>query len=375
MTPKQRVKTAMALGLPDRVPLMCQLSIGHMLLQLQLSPAELWFDPVIFREGLLRLRESYDFDGILVSLHGHDPHWRAQVQARRLTAEAEEILWKNGDKTICPFDDLPYTIPAHERARPQVTELAPGELPAELGYIPVSQNLRFKIDPAHVLSPLPELIAAAGGRFSIHGEITSPFDYLLDYFGLQEALLALIQAPQQCRLVLAHFAALIEKLALRLCTTGIDAIKISSPFAGAGFISPAFYAQFVLPYEGQIVASIKRQGVHVYLHTCGAIGDRLELMLSSGTSGLECLDPPPLGNVELEEAKRITRGKCFIKGNIDSVNSLLLGDSQAILADARRRLEIGKDGGGFVLSTACSIAPHVAREKILLLREVVEKWG
>jgi len=64
-----------------------------------------------------------------------------------------------------------------------------------------------------------------------------------------------------------------------------------------------------------------------------------------------------------------------IKGNIDSVNSLLYGETQTILADARRRLEIGRPDGGFILSTACSIAPHVAREKILLLREAVEKWG
>jgi len=365
----------MALASPDRVPLMCQFSIGHMLLQLRVSPAEFWFDPVSFREGLLGLREIYDFDGVLVSLHGHDPDWRGRVQARRLTAEAEEVLWKNGDRTICPFDDLPFSIPVRKPERPLATELAPEDLPAEVGYIPVSQDLRFEFDPAHVLNPLPELVAALGDRFSIHGEITSPFDYLLDYFGPQEGLLALIRAPQQCLQVLAHFTALLRELALKLCTTEIDAIKISSPFAGAGFISPAFYARFVLPFERQIIAAIKSQGVHAYLHTCGAIGDRLEMMLTSGTSGLECLDPPPLGNVELAEAKRLVRGKCFIKGNIDSVNSLLYGETQTILADARRRLEIGRPDGGFILSTACSIAPHVAREKILLLREAVEKWG
>jgi uroporphyrinogen-III decarboxylase len=92
-------------------------------------------------------------------------------------------------------------------------------------------------------------------------------------------------------------------------------------------------------------------------------------------SGIECLDPPPLGDVELEDAKRRTKGLGFIKGNIDSVNTLLYGEPGEILADARRRIEVGKEGGSFILSTACSVAPRVDRSKLLLLREAVDAWG
>jgi uroporphyrinogen-III decarboxylase len=98
-------------------------------------------------------------------------------------------------------------------------------------------------------------------------------------------------------------------------------------------------------------------------------------MFDTGVSGIECLDPPPLGNVELEDAKRRTRGKGFIKGNVDSVNTLLLGSKEDILTDARKRIKIGKDGGGYIFSTACSVAPRVQREKLLLLREAVDEWG
>jgi uroporphyrinogen decarboxylase len=97
--------------------------------------------------------------------------------------------------------------------------------------------------------------------------------------------------------------------------------------------------------------------------------------MASGVSGIECLDPPPLGDVELEEAKLAIGARGFIKGNIDSVNTLLRGTPEEILADARRRLEIGRQGGGFILSTACSIAPHVPAGSILILREAVERWG
>ncbi len=160
-----------------------------------------------------------------------------------------------------------------------------------------------------------------------------------------------------------------------MCEEGIDAIKVSSPFAGAGFISPKFYRDFVLPFESEIAVAVRSKGLHIYTHTCGAISDRLELMFDAGVSGIECLDPPPLGNVELEDAKKRTRGRGFIKGNIDSVNTLLLGTKESIRQDVRRRIVVGKEGGGFILSTACSVAPHVEREKLMILREAVDEWG
>ncbi len=89
-----------------------------------------------------------------------------------------------------------------------------------------------------------------------------------------------------------------------MCETGVDAIKLSSPFAGAGFISPEDYKEFVFPYEKEIVQTIRKNDVHVYIHTCGAINDRLELMIETGASGIECLDPAPLGNVDLTKCKK-----------------------------------------------------------------------
>lgn len=103
----------------------------------------------------------------------------------------------------------------------------------------------------------------------------------------------------------------------------MTAIKISSPYAGAGFLSRNFYKEFVLPYESQIAKAIREKGKQVYIHTCGSIGDRLELIAESDTGGLECLDPPPIGDCDLEDAKKRLGKKCFIKGNIDSVNTLL----------------------------------------------------
>jgi uroporphyrinogen-III decarboxylase len=345
-----------------------------MLLQLTVSPLEFWHDLSVFAEGLIKLRAIYDFDGVLVSLHGHDPDWRNKIQSQSVIAGTDDIVWQDGKRVRYLSDDLPQPMNPEDR-HPLLSEFDEKELPAILGYIPVSQGLRYVIDPLHRFDVFRQIRSKIGDAYSLHGEITSPFDYFLDMFGYQEGLLGLLTEPDRCKTVLAHFASLVKQLALDMCDESVDAIKVSSPFAGAGFISTETYREFVLPYEAEIAQAVRARGVHIYTHTCGALSDRLELMFDSGVSGIECLDPPPLGNVELDDAKRRTKGRGFIKGNIDSVNTLLFGNPTEILADARHRLEVGKEGGGFILSTACSVAPRVDRSKLLLLREAVQSWG
>lgn len=345
-----------------------------MLQQLSVSPVEFWFDADVFVNGLIKLRETYGFDGILVSLHGHNPDWRGRIAGREKSDDGERVLLKDGASMLFINDDLPQVL-SEEKSRPAIAELNLKTVPSSIDYIPVSQRLHFEIDNTSKFNIFENIVSRVGKEYSIHGEITSPFDYFLDLFGHEEGLMALIDHPEESEQVLDHFTMLLEKLAAEMCETGVDAIKISSPFAGAGFISPDFYRKFVSPFERRISHVIRQKGVHAYLHTCGSVGDRLEVMLDSGASGIECLDPPPLGNVALDLAVELAQGKGFIKGNIDSVNTLLHGTDDEILSDAKTRLEIGKRGSGFILSTACSIAPRVKCEKVLLLREAVERWG
>ena len=150
---------------------------------------------------------------------------------------------------------------------------------------------------------------------------------------------------------------------------------ISSAFAGGGFISPRQYEKFVLPYEAEVVGRIHRAGVPVYTHTCGDIGDRLELLADTGTDGIDTLDPPPLGSVDLEDAKRRVGQRVFFKGNIDPVNTLLAKSREEVRRDALDRLRVGSPGSGYILSSACSVSPRVPPENLTVLVEASEEFA
>ncbi|MFA6334871.1 MAG: uroporphyrinogen decarboxylase family protein [Bacteroidales bacterium] len=375
-TPRERVLAAMDLQKPDRVPLMCQFSIGSMMQQLKPSPAEFWYDGELFAMGLVELCKRFNFDGILVSLHGHSPDWREKVISFKELEEGRQELTFDDCKELHTWTDLPMVKYFNKPLPKSIDDIdIQRDVPGVIDYIPVSQGLYFKIDQRHPFDIFLRLREMVGQRYSIHGEITSPFDYLLDLLGYEQGLISLILNPDKCKEILQKFTDGICSLAEEMCKYDIDAVKVSSPFAGMGFISPEHYQEFVLPYESQFIRKIREWGKHAYIHTCGHIDDRLELMQQSGASGLECLDPEPVGNVDLKNAFDRIGDKMFIKGNIDSINSLLYADDAKAEEDVLRIIETGKKGSGFILSTACSIAPMVSADRLQMLSKLVERAG
>jgi uroporphyrinogen-III decarboxylase len=313
----------------------------------------------------------------LVSLHGHSDDWKKGLLKTENINAGKTILHYEDRTEEHSWSDLPVVHFLKSKPAKTLEDIdIDRDVPDEPDYIPVSGNLYFRLNREKMYSIFDYIDDRVGDQFSIHGEITSPFDYFLDLFGYQDGLMALMFDPDKCKQILARYTEGVKRIAVGMCRKNIDAIKISSPFAGMGFISPEFYREFVLPCEREIISSIRQQGKHVYIHTCGSIDDRLELMCESGASGLECLDPVPVGNVDLEDAFRRIGDRMFIKGNIDSVNTLLAGDDEKVRTDVRKIIETGKTKGkGFILSTACSVAPLVTKERIIMLSEMIAEYG
>ncbi len=389
MTPKQRMRRTMALGTPDRVPVMCQLALGHYFLHAGLSPFEIWFTNEGFAEALLRLRERYRFDGILVNLPGRPPDIERYVD-RIDRGDAEDVIhWTHGGRTRLPHDDNAHYIPPEGNPpRPTLRTVDPDKLvyvePWDVTGVGHPHLWDFETDPRpdedffppYVTNTIERVVAAVGNEYSVHSEVFSPFSQWIELLGNEEAAVSLLDDPAKVHACLDRLTGGAIQLARRQIDCGVEAVLISSAYAGAGFISRDHYAEFVLPYERRLAEAIRSaDDVFVYTHTCGAIADRLDLMLETGTQGIDTLDPPPLGTVELDQAKEVLAGKAFIKGNIDAVNTLLHGTQAKLIDDVRWRLRVGKPGGGYILSSACSVAPHVEPAKLEVLVPLAEEYG
>jgi len=378
-TSKELMREAMSLGRPPRVPVMCQLAIGHTLLQTGVHPVDYFLSSDAYAEGLLKVRAMYDFDGILMHKPGRNPGFMELVTHIEREGEVPAVHLKDGARIDCMRDDDPYYRYPEGFERPEVTAIDPAN---PLGWAPESfvkwcehkGTAPFRTPekiPAHWYGCVDRILAAVGKTHSVHGEIRSPFDNLLNITGMEPGLMALLIEPDHIKALLDVFTEWSTAWAVAQVRRGCDAIKISSPFAGGGFLSPDQYREWIMPYEQRIAHAVRREKAFVYTHTCGAIGDRLDLLAECGIHGIETLDPPPLGTVNLAQAKQLLKNRLFIKGNVDPVNSLLRKDSGGARADIEKVFQIGADGGQYILSTACSVAPPTRSENVRQLTEVV----
>ena len=97
-------------------------------------------------------------------------------------------------------------------------------------------------------------------------------------------------------------------------------------------------------------------------------------MAEVGVSGIECLDPPPLGDVNIDEAVDLLQNKMFIKGNLDPVNTLLRGDSDSVRTDVSTVLRAADKTNGFILSSACSVAPPTPPDNMKMIVELCHEY-
>jgi uroporphyrinogen-III decarboxylase len=221
---------------------------------------------------------------------------------------------------------------------------------------------------------VPVMCQLALGHY-FHGEVFSPFTHFVELFGYESALLGLLADPGKTHAILDRLTEASVTWAVAQAKHGVDAVLISSAFAGAPFLSRSMYAELVLPYERRVAGAVRALGVPVYTHTCGRIGDRLDLLVATGTGGIDTMDPPPLGNTELAAAKAQVGSQVFLKGNMDSVVLLRARTREQVIAHAEDRIRTGMPGGGYILSTACSVAPRVEPWKLELLAPLAEKIG
>jgi len=391
MNSKQRIAAAMSHEMPDRVPVMCQLALGHYFLNCSYKPSQIWFDSETFAKVLVEIQKSYEFDGILVNLPGRPPGWKKVLKSYEQIDNHEHLCWNSGLETIFPPDDNPQTYqPGHvplTRADYQSVDISDPATYRLAGYVwntwhapglwdiePQAELSDPAVYPPWFTSTLRKVQQLAPD-LSIHAEVFSPFTHLMELFGYEQAMLALVDAPKKCHDALAALTRNVLAQVELYADCRPDAVLVSSAFAGAGFISRRMYEEFVIPYEDQIFKAICKHGSKSYVHTCGAIGDRLDLMSKTAVDGIDTLDPPPLGTVHLEDAKSKYGERFFFKGNLDAVNEMLNADEKVFERAVKERIKIGMLGSGYILSSACSVAPHVNPERLKRLVELATQFG
>ena len=138
-------------------------------------------------------------------------------------------------------------------------------------------------------------------------------------------------------------------------------------------MSPADFDEFVVRYDTRLIELIHScPDKYVIIHSHGRVNQFLESFAAMGTDGLNVLEPPPIGDTILSDAKaRIGDRVCLI-GNIQ-YDDLAQGSEEDVEALVVEAIAQGGPGGGFILCPCAApyespLPPKASRNLIHYLR-------
>ena len=244
--------------------------------------------------------------GDLTCLHRQDDDLHTRWTLEHLLKDIEDI-----DR----FLSIPYEPPELDMR----LFLAERKALGEKGIMMLSVD-----DPVCVVAELFEM-----GEFLIHAISNEKrITYFLD---------AIHERQMDClRTILQHD---LSDVIFRIC---------GPEYATPPYLSPEYFRKYVTGYLEDICRAIKEAGGFARVHCHGKIGRVLDQIVGAGAEGLDPIEPPPYGDIEMGEVKKLYGERLCLFGNIE-LRELEHSSRERIDALVKKAMDEAKDGGGFVL--------------------------
>lgn len=139
------------------------------------------------------------------------------------------------------------------------------------------------------------------------------------------------------------------------------------------WMSPRMFDEYVFQYDKRVNDTIHRCGGRLRAHCHDKVTRFLEQMSDMGIDALEPLEPPPFGDIDLRQAKRLVGDRMLLSGNVPS-QSFITMSLEEVRQCVRQAIEAGAPGGGFTLrttgGTAGTNAVRTPEQMVVLLERI-----
>jgi hypothetical protein len=124
-------------------------------------------------------------------------------------------------------------------------------------------------------------------------------------------------------------------------------------YASPPYLPPALFGEYVTEYVKPMVDLIHRHGGYARVHSHGRLKDILDFICATGCDGLDPIEPPGQGDVELAYVREHYGRQLVLFGNLEASDIENL-PTPPFEAKVRQALREGPGGRGFVLMpSAC----------------------
>jgi MtaA/CmuA family methyltransferase len=234
----------------------------------------------------------------------------------------------------------------------------------DLDKLPVP-NPRKEERLAGTLEIIRGLSAYGAGNIPVLGLFEGPLTTACRIFEAEQMMRMIYRNPQVLEALLDRVTAFLIEFSRALIENGANVIFLPEPTASAAMISPAAFRQFVLPRLQAIIGQLE---VPCILHICG---DTSPVLDSIGQTGADVISLDQCMNLA---ESRSTLSCAVLGGNVDPINSLLIGSREQIAEDTVNCLRTAGTRR-FVLMSGCGVPPGAPLENVIAMVETAKNFG
>ena len=339
MTSRERMLTALEMGIPDRVPV----------------TIHQWQDYHLktFMGGISDI-EAFRTVGLDASITIWDanegkttPNWRVESRITHkghdqwitdysITTPEGSLTQKNESNAYTTWT-LEYLI-----KHPEDMHLVKKFLPIPRLKKEIVRHMRKELGEDGILRGL------------VFGEQAGPWQHAACLFGVEPLILKTFDDPAWVHELLASLTdKKLQYIEESLAGAEFDLIEMGGGAASSTVISPKIFKNFCLPYDLQLHQALHNVGHKLVYHTCGGMMAILDLIIENGCDASETLSPPGVGGDAVPaEIKDRIGGKVCLIGGMDQINTLTNGTPDQVRRETLRLFDAYGPGGGFILSAS-----------------------
>jgi uroporphyrinogen-III decarboxylase len=209
----------------------------------------------------------------------------------------------------------------------------------------------------------------------VAGELHSPLKMMHFAMGPIETVYCITDYPERARAIMRlHEQAQLDLINV-MAKAGVSAM-MSQDNLDTMFHPPEYVKSYCASYYEQASALCHERGSAFFIHACGQQRENLALISSLGVDGLEGVAYPPLGDVQLEEAMRLTGDRFIITGGISAMEFQSFHSKEDVFGYTRNLLERMRPfANRFMFSASCNTPINAGWDAIRWFRDAWLDFG
>ena len=342
MTRIERVRTVLAGGVPDLIPVMAHNFI-FAAREFGITMREFRENPELMAKAMEAATLKYDLDGVF------------------LDVDTALLASACGADVVYPEDAPAVTKGTQPRAI--------ADLPKILDEVDLlaSQRVRNYLEAAEMLVKWGDetdhfvRVNADQGAFSLACLVTGMDEFMMDLVDedCEEDVRNLLEATYAISLRMHE-----------LCwKTGAHATSYGNSSEGCSVVSPAVFRRFSKGLETRFAADLKARGISSICHICGNVNPILPDLVETGCPAYE-LD----WLTDVKRVLEIAHGKFTLSGNVNPA-LFVTGMPDDLYAASKALCDLYRGKGGLILCSGCALGPKTKGENLQAFVRACRDYG